>query len=225
MRIVGVLLVATIAAGCADENPAGPSSIASQQPPSVSSISENAGSTAGGTPVTILGAGFANGADVTFGGLVATALRFPETSRSVPTPSDRSLSVAAPPHAPGVVDVVITNPDHQSVRLTSAFTYKSPGDFDFNGTWDVVFNSGIVLTFVISNNALVNAGCLIDDPILPLTFSPVPVIGGAVSVSTADGRGIQARIVSTTAAVGSSSIPLCDSLEWIAKKRVGTWDY
>jgi hypothetical protein len=152
--------------------PLGPSSIASRPPPSVTSISENAGSTDGGTPVTILGAGFANGAAVTFGGIAATALRFPDTSPSVPPPSERSLSVAAPPHAPGVVDIVITNPDHQSLRLTNAYTYKSPAEFDFNGTWDVVLNSGIVLTFVISNNALVNAGCLIEDPILPLGFCP-----------------------------------------------------
>ena len=73
--------------------------------PTVTSVSPNAGSTAGGTTVTIAGAGFAAGTSacqvsaVTFGGSAATVLN-PCT--------DTSITVLSPPHSAAVVDVIVT---------------------------------------------------------------------------------------------------------------------
>jgi hypothetical protein len=70
-----------------------------------------------GTTVTVNGSNFYSGATVTFGG-VAAATTF--ISSSV-------LSVVAPSHAIGAVDVIVTNPDAQTSTLTNGFTYVSSG--------------------------------------------------------------------------------------------------
>ena len=43
------------------------------------------------------------------------------------TPSATSIQVSAPTHAPGTVDVTVTNADGQSSTLASAYTYLAPG--------------------------------------------------------------------------------------------------
>ncbi len=82
--------------------------------PAVSSIAPATGSQNGGTVVTITGTGFLTGATVKFGGTSAT-------SSSVV--SATSITATAPAHAAGKVDVVVTNPDGQSVTLAQSFTY------------------------------------------------------------------------------------------------------
>jgi hypothetical protein len=81
--------------------------------PIVSSISPNTGATAGGTHATLTGANFVSGATVTFGGAAATSV--------VVSPSQ--ISVNTPPHKPGSVNIVVTNPGGQSGTLASGFTY------------------------------------------------------------------------------------------------------
>jgi uncharacterized protein (TIGR03382 family) len=65
--------------------------------------------------VSIVGSGFLAQTQVSFGGADASV---------TPTPPS-NLSAVAPPHPPGVVDVVITNPDGQQLRLPAIFTYYS----------------------------------------------------------------------------------------------------
>ncbi|HSY52214.1 MAG TPA: IPT/TIG domain-containing protein [Thermoanaerobaculia bacterium] len=85
--------------------------------PTVSGIAPTTGSQSGGTVVTITGTGFLSGATVKFGGTPAT---------SVTVESSTSINATAPAHAPGKVDVVVTNSDNQSATLTQAFTYALP---------------------------------------------------------------------------------------------------
>src|SRR5678815_6159501 len=66
------------------------------------------------TDVMLTGTGFAEGARARFGGVEATALQ-----RIGPT----LVSVVAPPHAAGPVEVSVENPDGSSGRLLGAFTY------------------------------------------------------------------------------------------------------
>ena len=80
----------------------------------VAGISPGVGSTAGGTPVTITGSNFQPGATVSLGGVPATGVVFLDSG---------TLAAVTGPHAAGVVDVVVTNPDSQSGTLTGGFVY------------------------------------------------------------------------------------------------------
>lgn len=86
-------------------------------PPSVSSITPASGPAAGETRVTIMGASFVSGATVTIDGVAAT---------SVGVISATQIDATMPPHAPGMVDVVVSNPDGQTGQLPRAFTYEAP---------------------------------------------------------------------------------------------------
>ena len=94
--------------------------IVNQPPPplTISGVTPDTGLTLGGASVTITGAGFANGATVSFGNAAAT---------SVTVVSATSITATTPPSAiPGPVDVVVTNADFQPVVLTNGFAYVAP---------------------------------------------------------------------------------------------------
>jgi gliding motility-associated-like protein len=82
-------------------------------PPTISSISPTAGSTAGGTAVTITGTNFTGATGVTFDGIAATGL-------TVNSPT--SVTVNAPAGTAGVKDVMVTTPGG-SATATNAYTY------------------------------------------------------------------------------------------------------
>lgn len=84
--------------------------------PAITAINPATGPAAGGTPVTITGTGFVAGAQVTFGGVAATAVTV--------AGGGTSLTAVTPAHAAGVVDVEVTNPDKQSAVLKNGFTYQ-----------------------------------------------------------------------------------------------------
>jgi large repetitive protein len=85
--------------------------------PTLTAIAPTSGTTAGGTAVTLTGTGFAAGASVSIGGAPASA---------VVVASATSITATTPAHAAGAVDVVVTNADGQSARLTGGFTYTAP---------------------------------------------------------------------------------------------------
>jgi IPT/TIG domain len=84
--------------------------------PSVSSVSPNTGSTAGGTAVTITGTNFATGATVTFGGTAAT---------NVVVVNGTTITATTPVHAAGAAAVTVTV-NGQSGSLTNGFSYVVP---------------------------------------------------------------------------------------------------
>ncbi len=85
--------------------------------PTLASVSPPSGSTAGGTAVTLTGTNFVTNATVTFGGVRASTAAVSD---------DRTISATTPGHAEGMVNVVVTNPDHQSATLPNAFAYHVP---------------------------------------------------------------------------------------------------
>lgn len=90
--------------------------------PSVTSISPNTGSTAGGTVVNISGTGFQTGATVTIGGIPAIDVSVVSaTSITAKTPIGPATEQATQPR-----DVVVTNPDGSVATLTRGFTYFVP---------------------------------------------------------------------------------------------------
>jgi len=87
---------------------------ASNPAPTVTTVTPNSGSSAGGTTVTIGGTGFLPGTTVTLGGTAATG---------VTVVSSTSLLVTTPAHSAGPVNVVVTNGEEQSGALSNGYTY------------------------------------------------------------------------------------------------------
>ncbi len=85
--------------------------------PTVSGVSPNSGSTAGGTAVTITGTNFASGARVTFGGAAAS---------NVVVTNSTTITASTPAGSAGAVMVTVSNPGGQSGGLANAFTYIAP---------------------------------------------------------------------------------------------------
>lgn len=81
--------------------------------PTLNALSSSSGTTSGGSRVTVTGTGFVSGATVAFGATYAT------TTVTGPT----TLSVIVPAHAPGTVDLVVTNPDMQAATLSPGYTF------------------------------------------------------------------------------------------------------
>jgi plastocyanin len=99
--------------GSAPPPPPPPAAVA----PTVTAIAPASATTAGGTAVTLTGTGFAAGAAVSIGGTAAS---------SVVVASATSITATTPPHAAGSVDVVVTNADGLTGRLTGGFSYTAP---------------------------------------------------------------------------------------------------
>jgi len=85
--------------------------------PTLTSISPTAGTTAGGTNVTITGSNFVSGTTVTIGGSAATNVVFVSAT---------TLTAKTPTHAFGTTNVVVKNPDNQTGTLANAYTFVSP---------------------------------------------------------------------------------------------------
>jgi hypothetical protein len=76
-------------------------------------IIPNVGVQAGGEAVEINGSGFVSGVKAAFGGIDA----------AVSAAQAAKITVTTPPHPAGTVDVIVTNPDGNLVKLTGGFTY------------------------------------------------------------------------------------------------------
>lgn len=81
--------------------------------PTVTSMTPNTGTTAGGTAVTITGKDFIGATGVTFGGTAAT---------SVVVVSDTSITCVTPAKTAGAKDVIVTTPAGSGTK-TNGFTY------------------------------------------------------------------------------------------------------
>jgi IPT/TIG domain/PKD domain/FG-GAP-like repeat/FG-GAP repeat len=84
--------------------------------PVVATVSPASGPASGGTALTINGVNFTSGATVSVGGVAAT---------NVQVLSGTSITATAPAHAPGTVNVTVTNGG--TATLSGAYTYLSVG--------------------------------------------------------------------------------------------------
>lgn len=84
-------------------------------PPTLTSVNPTNGSPLGGTTVTLTGTAFTAGTSVTFDGLAATGVTFI---------SSTSITADTPAHAPGTIDVAVSNANGSST-LVGAFTYDN----------------------------------------------------------------------------------------------------
>ena len=84
--------------------------------PTISSVTPISGPVTGGTPVTLGGSGFANGATVIIGGAPAT---------SVTVMSNTTITAVTPAHSAGPVNAAVTNPNGLNGTLANGFTYAA----------------------------------------------------------------------------------------------------
>lgn len=89
--------------------------------PTISSVTPDNGSTAGGTDVVITGTNFYTGTVARFGGVNCTTTVLPACTVNCVT-----LECKAPARTAGVVNIVINNPDGQISTETVQYTYNSP---------------------------------------------------------------------------------------------------
>ncbi|PKL91097.1 MAG: hypothetical protein CVV21_09910 [Candidatus Goldiibacteriota bacterium HGW-Goldbacteria-1] len=82
--------------------------------PMVDVCDPDSGLPAGNEAVILYGMNFQNGCTVTFGGAAATGVVFVDSM---------TLNMNTPPHAAGVVNIVVLNPDGQQGTGVAAFTY------------------------------------------------------------------------------------------------------
>jgi len=104
-----VVVAAAFAPGCGTSGPPGGPSGAL----SVTSMSPNTGPTESAVDVRVIGTGFKSGATVTVDGTPVAAT----------VASAALINATVPPHAAARVDLVVTNPGGETVKLTGGFTY------------------------------------------------------------------------------------------------------
>ena len=108
------------ASPAADVGPAwGPGQLppAASGGPQVSALAPPHAATSGDSLVAVTGAGFREDSRVTIGGAEARIVEFLDS---------HSVTVLAPAHPAGAVDVAVTNPDGRSGALPGGFTYHPP---------------------------------------------------------------------------------------------------
>ena len=115
LPLAAIVVAAGLGAACGGSDGPGPGPIPTT--PSVVSVSPNSGTTLGGTAITVTGANFAFGVQVTVGGAAATNVVVTSSTTLTATTSTRSA---------GTVEVTVTL-DGRSGSLPAAFTYIAPG--------------------------------------------------------------------------------------------------
>lgn len=149
--------------------------ISASDTPTVTAISPNSGSTAGGTSVTISGTNFGGTSAVTIGGVAAT---------SVTLSSPTTLTATTPTGTLGAADVVVTAPGGTGTG-TGLFTYTPASDYTIN-TVDHDWTDSSAIT-------LAN-----DGDSLQLLSSASPLTGVKIHVTAPDGSVVTIRGSETT---------------------------
>ncbi len=137
------------------------------------------------------------------------------------------ISVTAPSHEPGSVDIVVTNVDGQNAVAIGAYTSVAPESFDVNGNWRGASFAGDYdepFTFTVVNGAVVSITCSTLG--LMRLSPPAPIIRGEFLSGGEDGVGVAGRIVAPNEAKGTVNIDsvaqvprLCVEADWHANKE------
>ena len=178
-------------------------------PMSITGITPSAGLSAGGTYLGISGHGFQSGATVTFDGVPGRV--FYQISSS-------GMGITTRPHAPGRVQVVVTNPDGQT--QTTTYTYVTPVFSNFNGTWQgYAGDEGEnVFALTVRDNVLVSVTC----GGITLDFSSPPsTASGEFAVKEPLGA-VTGGLLRSDHAEGTLSVPGCTTYGdtiWFADRR------
>src|SRR6185436_16195397 len=162
------------------------------------------GSSGGGAHFKITGAGLLPGTRVTLGAMNAAAYYDKYSG---------AIFVTAPSHAPGSVDVVVTNADGQNAVATGAYTFAAPESFDVEGDWEGVSYFGdydYPFAFTVVNGAVVSMKCQASG--LVRLSPPAPIVHGAFSFIEENIVAISGRILAPNEAMGVVSLGAIDGI-------------
>ena len=186
--------------------------------PTILAVTPSIGSSVGGAAIAITGAGLRPGVRVAFG--TTNVIGFFGLT------SDR-ISVTTPSHAPGTVDVVVTNVDGQKAVAIGAYTFAAPESFAVDGNWRGLSFAGDYyepFTLTVEHGAVVSITCA-GSGLIPLS-PPAPIIRGEFLFSAEDGVVVSGRILAPNEAKGAVNVdPFahvrrpCVDAEWRANKQ------
>ena len=131
--------------------------------------------------------------------------------------------MTTPSHAPGSVDIVVTNVDGQNAVAIGAYTFAAPESFDVNGNWRGVSFAGDYdepFTFTVENGAVVSITCSTSG--LVRLSPPAPIIHGEFLFRGEDGVAVSGRILAPNEAKGAVNIDPVAHVAARASKRNGT---
>ena len=115
--------------------------------------------------------------------------------------------MTTPSHAPGSVDIVVTNVDGQNAVAIGAYTFVAPESFEVNGSWRGVSFVGDYdepFTFTVENGAVVSITCSTSG--LMRLSPPAPIIHGEFLFIGEDGVAVSGRIVAPNEAKGDVTV-------------------
>lgn len=228
LRLIAFCAGLLASAGCSDERrlptdptrsgPIGPTE-PRPQPPVISELRPNIGSTGGGTLLTINGTGVGAAATVTVGGIVTTF--------EAEWGADDPIHLSTPAHAAGTAEVIVT--DRYGQAAIGVFTYTSPATFDFNGDWKGYAENLAAWKFahlelIIRNDVVVSVSCgqrYDGTGASSLTLDrPTIVANGGFSFAGNGGDSITGDIVSPNSAFGSIHMAACVPMaEWRVERK------
>ena len=155
-------------------------------PPTVTSLTPSSGHY--DTEVTITGSGFRNDCTITFGG---------ETKEAAVI-TDTTITVYAPSHTAGLVDVVVTNADGQSGTLANAFTYVPAPTLAYvepnagpveGGTAVTIQGTGFQTGAIVTFDSTEATGVVVVNPTTIAAVTPASTEGKVdVAVFNPDGQ-------------------------------------
>jgi len=183
--------------------------------PVVSAVSPSLGSTEGFTSVVVNGDNFKPGLTATLDGVPLNV--------SINT-SATFFVFNAPPHAAGIANIIVRNPDGQDSTehpFAAQYRWAPPDTFDFTGNWHASFDDGHDNDFPFSfsvddTNALSSVTCY-DGTSMPLP-GIVRVSNGRITASANGSVLFSARIVANDQAVGTINVGSCHSSDWVGRK-------
>lgn len=160
--------------------------------PTLTGITPNSGTTAGGTSVTITGTDLTGATDVSIGGVAAT---------DITVVSSTKITATTPAHAAGAFNVTVSTPGGADV-LVNSFTYVaepiiiSPVSGVLNeATKGVVYNQALSLTggtapFLFTTSGLVPAGLAVNPATGKISGTPTATGTYEFSVTVVDANNL-----------------------------------
>jgi YVTN family beta-propeller protein len=179
--------------------------------PTVASISPASGYTAGGTPVTITGAGFTGATAVAIGGAAAT---------SVVVVSDTSITCRTPVGTAGLASVTVTTPGG-STPANTLYTYSAAPFLIPPQTFAYIPNEGAGKVSVIdtANNAL-TATISVGTVPFGVAFNPAGTVAYVVNLNSNN-----VSVINTATRSVTATVPVGTNPTGIAVNPAGTFAY
>ncbi len=150
--------------------------------PSIAGLTPNAGTSAGGSVVTVTGSGFSGGTTVAFGSGIATG---------VAVVSSTLLTATTPAGAMGPATVTVTTADGQSASLAGGYTYLGPSP---------------VLSSVAPSSGPVAGGTAVTLTGTNFAAGATVTFGGAIATSVTVASASSITCVAPAGAMGPASV-------------------